>query len=163
MAPRSNRWLRIPRDEDRLTPGPEATPRAVPSDQRDPALVRTTVETDVAVWLKGALIVRVSILRKDDPRVPGSERAAEFQTFYQVTLLPASPWGGSPSHASSRGEELGDSRADRLRLFEVGEVAAVFEHHKAGSGDRVRDVADDLERDDVVIAVDQQRRDARSS
>jgi hypothetical protein len=76
-------------------------------DDRDPALIRTAFETDVAVWLKGDVIVRVSILRKD-PWVPDSERAAEFQTFYQVTLLPASPRGASPSRASGRGQELAD-------------------------------------------------------
>ena len=100
-------------------------------DVRDPARVPTTVETDIAVWLKGDVIIRVSILRKDDPRVPGSERAAEFQTFYQVTILPASPWGGSPSHASGRGKEIGDGRSDSVRLLEVGEVAAVIEHDQA--------------------------------
>ena len=76
-------------------------------DDRDPAGILAAAETDVAVWLKGDVIVRVSILRKD-PSLPDGERAAEFQTFYQVTLLPATPWGGSPSHASGRGQELAD-------------------------------------------------------
>ena len=60
-------------------------------DTTDSVGIPTTVETAVQVWRKGDVLFRLSILRKDDPRVPASDRAGEFDTFYEVTLVAKPP------------------------------------------------------------------------
>lgn len=56
-------------------------------DAIDSVGIPTTVETSVDVWRKGDVLFRLSMLRKDDPRVPAAQRPGEFDTFYQVTLI----------------------------------------------------------------------------
>ena len=71
-------------------------------DTFDSSGIPTTAEERAEVWRKGDALVRLSVLRKGDPRNPAHDKASAYATHYQVTLLAKPPAKISPS--SSRGK-----------------------------------------------------------
>ena len=66
----------------------------------------------------------------------------------------------SPATANTR-EQGGDMSVDKVGELEKRKVSTSREYVEEGTRDRLRDVNGDIDRDEVVLAVDDQRRDGR--
>jgi hypothetical protein len=60
-------------------------------DAVDSSGIATTAEGQAEAWRKGDTVVRISVLRKNDPRNPALDQAGRFTTIYQLTLLAKRP------------------------------------------------------------------------
>lgn len=60
-------------------------------DPVDSTGIRTTAEDLAEAWRKGDTVVRLSVLRKDDPRNPVGPDAGRYTTIYQISLFAKKP------------------------------------------------------------------------
>lgn len=57
--------------------------------QQSTNVIYGTAELEVRGWVKGGVLVRLAILRKNDPRYPAAVNA--YQTPYEIVLIAKSP------------------------------------------------------------------------
>jgi len=60
-------------------------------DPVDSSGIATTAEDQAEAWRKDDTLVRISVLRKNDPRNPAVDQAGRYTTIYQVTVLAKKP------------------------------------------------------------------------